>query len=81
MANTKAVGKDERLFHLGDHLFSRFSPKRGVALNEFEEKDSQGPNVYFVVIGLFLNHFWCHVVEGPAESATILQDGGKPKIT
>lgn len=78
---TKTVGEDERFFHFCDDFFSSLSSEGGIALDEFEEEDSQPPDVDFVIVGLFLDHFRCHILEGATEGVPIFQDGGEPKIT
>lgn len=78
--HTEPIGEDKRFLHLSDHLLPRFSAKRGVSLDQLEQQNAQGPDIYLEIIGFLLNHLWRHVLKSATEGAAILQNGGKPKI-
>ena len=44
-----------------------FAGEWGLAVEEFEEEDSQAPDVQSEIMRLVQDHFWGHVVEGPTE--------------
>lgn len=54
----------------GNHIYS-VSPERSVAVEEFIEKNAQGPNVSHFGLSLLLEYFRSHVLDGSAESLSV----------
>ena len=77
---TESVGENEGFLHFGDHLFSSLAAKGRKALDQFEQQNSQAPNIDLVVVGLLLYHFWGHVLKSAAECGAVLEDGGEAKV-
>ena len=64
LTSTESRRKNNRLFHFFYHILSCFSSKRGSSIDHLKQQNSKSPNINFVVIWFFLNHFRCHILIG-----------------
>ena len=76
----ESLRKLDWLFHLANDLLPSLSSERSDALNHFEKQNAQSPDVNFIIIMFFLNHFWCHILKSSAHGGPCLKYGCKSKI-
>lgn len=50
-------------------------------MDQLKQQNPQSPNVYLVVVRLFLNHFRGHVLKSATKCAPELENRGKAEIT
>ena len=52
------------------HLIECLSRKRGICMNKFIKKNSQGPNINTIIVLLAVNHLWSHILISSTKSGS-----------